>query len=428
MLPDKLRSSINLPWLFYAMGFLGLFAFNSALMSVIIYRYDPGPNAAQLPVLVPAAIVGVVLFLGRVISAVSQPLTGYFSDRLQGRWGKRRPFLAIGTVPMIASFVLLFYPIVTPESPGNGIYLLSLLGIFYVAFSLYKVPYLAWLPELAPQDRQRVALSGWLAVSSLVGTIGGGAGSLWLSARYGFGVMTAAIGSVGFVTLLLPLLAPESASKRSEQLPLLLAIRSSWHNLAFRSYVLSISAGWIVMTILSVCATFFTVALLDRDVGFTALVNILVLGGAAGGMVGVAPIAKRLGKKRTFQLSMLWSGGGLLLLSAVQVWIGPSLLLWLILLPLGSLGLAGFLVLPNAMLPDVVERDRQLGRSAQAIYFGSRGLFVELSTGIGALIVGLLLSFGKSAAQPLGVLLSLIAAGLFALLSAGFLTKYPIGK
>ncbi|MEM9149280.1 MAG: MFS transporter, partial [Cyanobacteria bacterium P01_F01_bin.3] len=139
------------------------------------------------------------------------------------------------------------------------------------------------------------------------------------------------------------------------------------------------------------------------------------------------PLVKRMGKKKALQLSMLWAGGGLMLLAMGSVWLGPSFLL-LLLLPLGSLGLGCFYILPNAMLPDVIEQDERLGKSAEAVYFGSRGLFAELSIGIGTLVVGLLLSLGKTAAEPSGVQLSLLVAGLFALASAALLVAYPIDK
>lgn len=425
---NRLSRYPQLPWLFYAPGFLGVFLINSALTSILIYRYDPGSNADQLPVLVPAAIVGVAFFVGRVIGAVLQPVVGYLSDNTQVRWGRRRPYLAASTLPLVGTFILLLNPLINETTQGNSLYLISLLSLFCLAMAIYQVPYLAWLPELAPQENQKIALSSWLAVASLFGTIGGGVGTPWLSARYGFAVMTAIISLLSFVMLLLPLLTPELTAQKAERLPLLVVLRASWQNISFRSYVMGISAAWVAMSILAVCPPFFAIALLHKDIGFGALVTALVMGGSACGMMMTRPLVKRIGKKRTFQLAMLWSGAGLVLLAIVSVLVGPSLLLWLLLIPLSSLGLGCFMVLPNAMLPDVIEQDVKLGQSAQAVYFGSRGLFRELSVGLGILLVGLLLSLGNTAANPLGAQLSLVAAGVFIFISAGCWMVYPISK
>lgn len=423
------QSYRRLHWLFYATGFLGLFLINSALASIIFYRYDPGPNAEQLPLLVPTVLVGAAFFFGRLIGAILQPVVGHISDHTRGRWGRRRPFLALSTLPMVGSFILLFNPFITETSRGNSFYLIGLLCIFYLSFSLYQVPYLAWLPELASQDHQRVVLSSWLAIFSLVGTVLGGAGTPWLSANYGFAIMTLIIGLISGGALLLPLLAPEQATKQTQRMSLTFVLKSSWQNASFRPYVLGISSAWVSMAILSVCPPFFAIALFHQDIGFGGLVTVLIMGGAALGIGGVKPLVMRVGKKRAFQFAMLWSGIGMLLMAVVPIWLGKSFLpLYIILLPVGSLGLGGFFVLPNIMMPDVVDRDPRVGKSAQAVYFGSRGLFVELSMGVGILISGLLLSLGKTAAQPFGVQLSLVAGGVFAFASASLLTAYPVAK
>jgi len=421
-------SNLKTYWLFYVMGLLGIYLLNSALTSILLYRYDPGLNADNLPVLVPTFIAGTAFFSGRVIGALLQPVAGYLSDHTKGRWGKRRPYLAISTPAMLGSFVLLFNPLINETSRGNSLYLVSLVCLFYFALALYQVPYLAWLPELAPHDHQRVTLSSWLAIASLAGGILGGVGTPWLSARYGFAVMTMVIGSISLGTLLLPLLAPELEAKETQRLPLLTVLRASWQNASFRPYVLGISAACTAMAILAVCPPFFAIALLHQDVSFGGLINALVLGASAFSIVLLKPLVNRFSKKQTFQFSMIWSGVGLILLTMVSIWIGPSLPLWLSLLPLSSIGLGTVIVLPNAMLPDVIDQDSRFGQAAQAVYFGSRGLFRELSTGLGILIAGSLLSLGNTAAEPLGVQLSLVAAGLCVFISAGFWMIYPIPK
>lgn len=422
-------SNTKIPWLFYVTGFFGVFLVNSGLTSILFYRYDPGSNAEQLPVLVPAAIVGAAFFISRVIGAILQPIAGYLSDQTHGRWGKRRPYLAISILPVVGSFVLLFNPLIDETSRGNSFYLISFLCLFYFALALYQVPYLAWLYELAPEDNQRIVLSSWLAISSLLGVTLGSVGTPWLSDRYGFAAMTWVIGGISFAALLLPLTNPELASERSTQrLPLLTMLKASWQNASFRPYALGMSAALTAMSIFAVCAPFFAVALLHKDIGFGALINALVLGGSTCSIVILKPAVRRLGKKRVCQFSMFWSGIGLVLLSITSAMLGPSLPLWLLLLPLSSLGLGCILVLPNAMMPDVIDQDSKFGQSAQAVYFGSRGLFKELSAGFGILIAGILLSLGNSAAQPLGAQLSLITAGLFAFVSAFFWMTYPISK
>ncbi|NEQ43499.1 MAG: MFS transporter [Leptolyngbya sp. SIOISBB] len=421
---------LRIYWLLYTTGFLGLFLINGALTSVILYRYDPGSNSDGLAILVPTAIVGTALFAGRILGAFSQPVAGHISDNSSWKWGKRRPFIAMSTWPMVASFALLFNPLITESSEGKNLYLISLISLFYLAFSLYQVTYLAWLPELASQDTQRLTLSGWLAIASLLGIILGGAGTPWLVENYGFTPMTIIIGLVSLGTLLLPLLVSETVDRQPRpNLSLFVALKASWENPSFRPYVLAVSSAWVSMSILSVSPTFFAIALFHQDIGFGGLVTLLILGGAAIGMLGIKPLVKKFGKKKALQLSMIWLGIGTMLLSVIPIWLGKSFLpLYLVLMPIGCMGLGGFFILPNAMISDVIACDVKLDHSAQAIYFGGRGLFMELSIGLGVLLAGWLLSLGKTATQPLGVQLSLVAAGFFAFASAKLLVAYPIAK
>lgn len=418
-------------WLPYITGFLGLLSINRALLTMLIYRYDPGiPNSSHLPFLVSSIIVGIAMFVSRIVGALTQPVIGYCSDRFQSRWGKRKPFLALAVLPLALSFILLFIPPLDSSSIGNMVYLLLLLCIFYLALAAYQIPYLALLPALAPTVKQRINLASLMAAFGLLGSALGGIGAPWLTQHYGFPGMAMIIGGTSFVTMLMPLIVQEDVKvSKPEYLPFWKSLRSGWQNDSFRIYLMGISSAWITISISSVCATFLAVALLNQDISFGSVVNGLMLVGTVFGFALVVPLARRWGKSNTFQLSMAWLGGGLV---AIAIWpflVGSALPPWLALLALSNLGAASFFILPNAMLPDVIDRDtNQSGIRREAIYFGARGLVVEASVGIGSLLAGALLMLGKTPAQPWGVQIAMPVAGLFALGAAGAFAFYPIKK
>src|SRR5690554_2896307 len=53
---------------------------------------------------IPPALVGTVLLVAKIWDAVIDPFIGHLSDRLQTRWGRRRPFLLWFAVPFGLSF------------------------------------------------------------------------------------------------------------------------------------------------------------------------------------------------------------------------------------------------------------------------------------------------------------------------------------
>ena len=416
-------------WLFYATGILGLFLLNNALTTMLIYRYNPGSNSHNLPFLLSSASVGIAMFIGRLCGAIAQPAVGYFCDRLQSRWGRRRPFLMAALLPLLISFLLLFNPPFQNYHRSNIIYLTAILAIFCLGTSVYQVPYLAWLPYLAADVKQKVDLSGLMAIFSLIGTAVGGIAVPWLTQEYGFVQMTLVVACLGFVTLSMPLLIGENKSLKSlEHYPSFWqSLQYGWRNSTFKVYVVGICAAWIGVSILSASPAFIAVALLNKNLSFGGIINGIVLGSVLSGIALIIPLTRSWGKKRTFQLSMVWVSCGFLLLGIWSFWLETTIFPWLILLSFGNLGLASIFILPNAMLPDIIDCDQQqVGIQQEAVYFGIRGLLMETSIGVGSMIAGIILMLGKTPDKPLGVQLIFFITGIFTLISAWLFTFYKI--
>ena len=47
---------------------------------------------------VALASIAIVLVVSRVFDAVTDPVIGYLSDRYRSRWGKRKPWLLVGSL------------------------------------------------------------------------------------------------------------------------------------------------------------------------------------------------------------------------------------------------------------------------------------------------------------------------------------------
>lgn len=51
----------------------------------------------------------IAVFLGRSWDYVNDPLLGYLSDRTRSKWGRRRPFLLFGSVPLGVAFAMMWW-------------------------------------------------------------------------------------------------------------------------------------------------------------------------------------------------------------------------------------------------------------------------------------------------------------------------------
>ncbi len=108
----------------------------------------------ELGILSPT-MIGFVIFLSRLIDAVTDPLMGDISDKAKTRWGRRRPFMFIGSILSAVFFALLW---MVPTGWSETAYFLyfSLLAVtFYVALTIFTVPWYALGFELTPDYHER---------------------------------------------------------------------------------------------------------------------------------------------------------------------------------------------------------------------------------------------------------------------------------
>src|SRR5210317_2510364 len=83
-------------------------AFALAIVGIPVYVYIPKFYTDVVGVNI--AMLGYLLLAVRVFDAVTDPAIGYLSDRTQTRFGRRRPYIAIGSILVAVAMFLLFNP------------------------------------------------------------------------------------------------------------------------------------------------------------------------------------------------------------------------------------------------------------------------------------------------------------------------------
>ena len=94
---------------------------------------------------------------------------------------------------------------------------------------------------------------------------------------------------------------------------------------------------------------------------------------------------------------------------------------------LKGLAIAGIMILPTVILGQLIDLDQaRTGAGRAAMYYGVQGLMTKWVHAASAALMSFLLSaYGRSAAEPLGVLLIGPVAGGLCLIAAGFYACYP---
>ena len=107
---------------------------------------------------VPVVVIGTIMLAGRIVDAVTDPVLGMISDRVRSRWGRRRPFLLLGAVPLVLAFWMLIVPPSLQPSQATVWLVVSLL-LLQLAFTVVVVR--TKRSESKSHELTMSALSSW---------------------------------------------------------------------------------------------------------------------------------------------------------------------------------------------------------------------------------------------------------------------------
>ncbi len=212
----------------YAIGMFGTsIPINMLKTYAAIYYVD------QLGLTTPQ--FAVILLVYTFIDALDNPIYGFLSDRTRTRWGRRRPWLVIGT-PLLALGLIAFYS--TPEFLA-GQSLLAYAMLFYIFTgtidSVINANYAALFPELFRSDASRAATNALRQAFQLVAMIISIALTPMITSAIGFSLTAIIYGIVGgAVILYMSLTARESKIEElAARPPLLKSLRDLVTNVKF---------------------------------------------------------------------------------------------------------------------------------------------------------------------------------------------------
>ncbi|UAB77526.1 MFS transporter [Erythrobacter sp. SCSIO 43205] len=120
--------------------------------------------------LAPAAI-GLMFLITKLIDAVTDPVMGMVADRTRTRWGRYRPYILFGSLPLGLSMILIFS---APQDMGGTALLIwayATYSLCMLAFTITNVPYGGLLGVISPSSYQRSRVTAFRMFFSASGGI-----------------------------------------------------------------------------------------------------------------------------------------------------------------------------------------------------------------------------------------------------------------
>ena len=399
-----------------------------------------------------AATIGTMFLITRIWDTINDPIVGAIADRTHSRWGKFRPYILWTAIPFG------FFGVLTFSSPDFGttgkiVYAYVTYSVMMMVYSLINVPYASLLGVISDDPKQRTILSSYRMVFAFGGSIlalvlieplvqcfsfkGTDLQRGW---QMGAGVIALLAVSLFFLNFLWTRERVKPIKKQDNRL------RDDLNDLLHnRPWWILLGAGVAALIFNSIrdgAAVYYfkyyangeNIGILSSSLSVTTIY--LILGQAANiaGILLIAPLANRIGKKSAYLTSMVVAT----VLSIAFYYVGREDLIMMMILQIGISMCAGSIFpLLWSMYADIADYSEvKTGRRATGLIFSSSSMSQKLGWTIGGALTGWLLGhFGfqanveqsEFAQNGIRMMLSIFPA-IGAGLSILFIALYPIGK
>ena len=329
-----------------------------------------------------------------VYNSINDPVIGYLSDKFRSdRFGRRKPFIMIGTIPITIIAIILFTPpaifgISTATYDGqivNFIYVLIVILLYDTAYTCVALPYDSLFPELYTSVEERSEVNTYKQIYSAIGLIIGfllpGLLIDDLTVWTGY-VVTGAVASIFVLGSLLVSLKlgvterKEFTRDHQNEMGFFEGIKYTFKNKAF-----------ILYTIMFFCYNYILLLIADIVPLFAKHIfgveNTLLTGILAGLLfiVGIATIViwKKIDVKHGGRKGYFFSAIAFWV-AAIPILFISDIILGFIVVSIMGFGFGGMLYFNYLLIADVVDEDElKTGYRREGTFFGITNFFMRLS-------------------------------------------------
>jgi GPH family glycoside/pentoside/hexuronide:cation symporter len=309
------------------------------------------------------------VLLGVIWDAINDPLVGVLSDRVRTRWGRRRPFLLLFSIPFGLAFLLLWWAPPWESQLALALTVMLAYMLTDTVQTLVSVPFYALTPEIAPDYDERTSLATYRMFFNLLASLATAVAApmivdealkAGLSQQQGYLIVAAAFGGLAVVPFLLIFVVVRETrgggGAEQAQVSLTGAMRDAWSNVPFR---------------------FATVSFFGAELALESVVLGILLIVAVVALPFWNWMSGRVGKRMAYMVGMaFWAGVQLVILFIPAGQVD----LVLILAVLAGVGVSTAHVLPDAIFPDVVDWDElRTRRRHEGVYYGLKNLVRKLT-------------------------------------------------
>ncbi|MFW9867740.1 MAG: MFS transporter [Candidatus Thorarchaeota archaeon] len=333
-------------------------------------------------------------------NAVNDPLIGYLSDRSHSRFGRRKLFIMIGTIPILILEIIIWIPPTNTET-AKFIYLLIMLFCYDTFYSMVSLPFDALFPELYTTVEDRAEVNSIKQILSVIGLILAALipGIFIVDVEQQFGYLLNGIVTTIIVAISLFIAIKWGAVEREEfsldyqkQFSLFKSLKYTLKNKGFVLYTIMFFLYEYILLLLATIVPLFGKHVIHTTSTFetTVIMGILYIVGILSVVIW-RKIDLKVGSKTGYTISMF----AYFLATIPFLFVsGENAYLYSIITVIFmGFGFGGMLYYIYLLIADVIDEDElKTGIRREGAFFGITNFFMRLSMIISILSVGLVFS------------------------------------
>lgn len=363
-------------------------------------------------------LAGIIVMIGKIWDAINDPLIGWLSDRTRSRFGRRYPWMILGSIPLGLSCVLLWTIPPNNHQTFMIIYYTLIALVFYTAFTAVLLPYSALSAELTQDYNDRTNLISFRSAFS----IGGSIFSLILAElifswvnneEKQYLILGLIAGLIAILAIFMSIVGTYQRyhqvqdgyrnSHPSSSLSFQEKLRLIFTNFPFICVMIIYLCSWLSVQTIAAILPYFVINCMELTEEHFTRMAIMVQGTALIMMMVWSHLSHRLGKKIIYLMGIpftIVAELGLFLLQPGQV------TLMYIIAIMAGIGIATAYIVPWSMLPDVVDLDQlKTGQRREGIFFALVVQLQKVGIAVALLVVGKILDSagyipGSTGQQP----------------------------
>ena len=334
-----------------------------------------------------ASYAALAMLIYGIWNAINDPLAGFISDSTRTKWGRRIPYIFLGSVPFGLAYFFLWAPPFTSENmSGLFWYFLLMICIFD---SLYTVVVLNWaslFPEMYQSLKERAQVNSYRQAFGMLGLVIGIALPPVIFSSIGWARMGAIFGAIITIAYLISLLGSKEDPKysRSKPLPIITAFRATITNIPFIAFVTSNLLIQFAFTMVLAIIPFYAKYVLETTPAGISLILLSAFVVAIPMMFIWRPLAARYGARSSYMAAIL-----LFIVALAPFLFISSFTAAVIASGLLGIGLAGIILLSDVLISDVIDYDRtKTGVRREGMYFGVNAFVCRFAISMEAASIG----------------------------------------